>query len=281
MDALFASLLLGAAFFLVGITVARVLGQAFEQYRAVYSAVSNEHLLDGLLMLDGHQRKLLCIACALLGLTGGYVLSGMGMALLVGGALGSTPELLVRRLGSRNLESFNRQLVDALQAMVGSLQAGLSLPQAMEQAALDAPRPLGPEFRLCVRHMKVGIPLGEALGRLGARVPSRELALFASSAALAQQLGGNLSEILETVGATLRERFRIEGRIAALTSQGRLQGWIIALLPVGFGLIFNRMRPDLVQPMFESFFGYALVGLIAAMEVAGVYLMRKIVDVEV
>jgi len=102
-----------------------------------------------------------------------------------------------------------------------------------------------------------------------------------TSTIIARQLGGNMAEMFDTIAATIRERFRLEGKIKALTSQGKLQGWVVAAMPLALGLVLNWMRPDLMQPMFEHWFGYVLVGLIALMEFLGVLIIRKIVNIDV
>ena len=98
---------------------------------------------------------------------------------------------------------------------------------------------------------------------------------------LARQMGGNLAEMFETIAATVRERFRLEGRIRALTSQGKLQGIIVAALPLGVAVFLDWYRPDLLQPMFEHAYGYVLVSAIAVLQVTGFVLIRRIVAIDV
>jgi tight adherence protein B len=93
-----------------------------------------------------------------------------------------------------------------------------------------------------------------------------------------------MAEMFETISSTIRERFRLEGKIDALTSQGRMQGWIVASMPLILGLVLNYMRPDLMQPMFEGekwWFGYMLLIGIFLMEALGIFLIRKIVNIDV
>ena len=84
-----------------------------------------------------------------------------------------------------------------------------------------------------------------------------------------------------TIAATIRERFRIEGRIQALTAQGKLQGWIVASLPLVLWFVMDYMRPDLMEPMLLHWFGYALIGVIIFMEALGVFFIRRIVNIDV
>jgi tight adherence protein B len=189
--------------------------------------------------------------------------------------------MLVRFFKSRRLKKFNIQLVDSLQAMSNAFKAGLSFPQAMEHVSMDAPSPLHQEFSLFVREIKLGVSLDDALLNMASRVKCEDLDLVVTSTVIARQLGGNMAEMFDTIAATIRERFRLEGKIKALTSQGKLQGWVVAAMPLALGLVLNWMRPDLMQPMFEHWFGYVLVGLIALMEFLGVLIIRKIVNIDV
>jgi tight adherence protein B len=191
------------------------------------------------------------------------------------------PAVAVRFYRRRRVKRFETQLTDALQQLANSLRAGLALAQAMEQVGRDASAPLAQEFGLFNKEVKLGMPIDEALSAMAARVASEDLELVATSTNIARQLGGNLAEMFETIAATIRERFRLEGRIAALTSQGKMQGVVVALLPLGVGFFLSAYRPDLVQPMFDSAFGYLLVGAIVLLQATGFFFIRRIVAIDV
>jgi tight adherence protein B len=87
--------------------------------------------------------------------------------------------------------------------------------------------------------------------------------------------------MFETISSTIRERFRLEGKIDALTSQGKLQGWIVAAMPLVLGLVLKYMRPDLMLPMLNHWFGYVLVSVICVMEALGIFIIRRIVNIDV
>ena len=145
----------------------------------------------------------------------------------------------------------------------------------------DAAAPLRQEFGLFTREVKLGTALDDALAAMAGRVGSEDLNLVATSTAIARQLGGNMAEMFEAIAATIRERFRLEGKIAALTSQGKLQGVIVALLPLAVGVFLGSYRPDLVEPMFESAYGYLLVAAVVLLQGAGFLTIRRVVSVDV
>jgi len=192
-----------------------------------------------------------------------------------------SPSLLVWFYRRRRLLRFNAQLADGLQQMASALRAGFTLQQAIDQVGREGNIPLRQELGLLIKEVKLGLPLDDAMAAMAKRVGSEELDLMATSTAIARQLGGNLAELFESIAATIRERFRLEGRIAALTSQGKLQGLIVAALPLCVGLFLDAYRPDLIAPMFETAYGYVLVGAIVLLQGTGFVLIRRIVTIDV
>ncbi len=274
-------LLVAAAVFLLALLAFAVLRRAFEQYRARYVARSLRDLSDMFLFVEPRQLVLLNAATmALLAALGLW--AGGPFLCAPAAALGFfAPALGVRVYRRRRLRRFEAQLTEALQQMANALRAGLTFPQAVEQAARDALPPLAQEFGLYVKEVKLGVPAAEALSAMAARVGSEDLELVAASTNLARQMGGNLAEMFETIAATVRERFRLEGKIRALTSQGKLQGMIVATLPLWVAAFLDWYRPDLLQPMFEHAYGYVLVAAIVLLEATGFVLIRRIVAVDV
>jgi tight adherence protein B len=276
-----AFLLVAAAVFLVALLAVSVLRNALAQYRARYLARSLRDLSDMFLFVEPDQLLLLNVAAmallAVLGLwIGGPFLSAFGAALGF-----FAPLVAVRLYRRRRLARFEGQLADALQQIANALRAGLTFAKAVEQVASRALPPLGQELGLYVKEVRLGVPADDALSAMAHRVGSEDLELVAVSTNLARQMGGNLAEMLETIAATLRERFRLEGKIRALTSQGRLQGTIVAALPLCLGAFLDSYRPDLIRPMFDHAYGYVLVTAMVLLQATGFVLIRRIVAVEV
>ena len=191
------------------------------------------------------------------------------------------PLLSTRFYRSRRIRCFDGQLTEGLQQMANALRAGLTFQQSVEQVGKESQPPLRQELGLFTKEVKLGVPIEEALVNLASRVGSEDLELVATSTNIARQLGGNMAEMFETIAGTIRERFRLEGKIRALTSQGKLQGLIVASLPLWVGLFLDWYRPDLMEPMFEHAYGYVLVCAIVLLEAIGFVLVRKIVTIDV
>jgi tight adherence protein B len=274
-------LLVTGSVFFFSLVIFTVLAKAYEQYQERYVAKSMNDLSDMFLFIDPRQMLVLNIASmCLLGILSYIIFNPI---LCVGSTIFGffLPMLTVKHYRKRRIKKFNVQLVDALQAMANAFKAGLTFPQAIEHVAREAMPPLSQEFGLFVKEVKLGVPLEEALINMAKRVGSDDLELVVVSTNIARMLGGNMAEMFETISTVIRERFRLEGKIDALTSQGKLQGWIVASMPAVLGMVLNAMRPDLMEPMMDHIFGYILVTIIAIMEILGIIIIRRIVNIDI
>ena len=274
-------LLVFAATFLIALIIMSVVSRGVEQYEQRFLTRSARDLGEMFYFVDPRQLLILDIACAigfgLLGFAVGNILVGV----LLAGAGGLAPFYGIKYLRERRIRRFEQQLVDALVQMSAAFKAGLTLPQAAENVAKEAAPPLGQELGLFVKELKLGVQVEEALNNMAERVGSEDMHLVATSTNVARKLGGNMAEMFDIISQTIRERFRLEGRIRALTAQGKLQGWVVGAMPLILGLVLNYMRPDLMQPMLQSKFGYGLIIAIVVMELLGIWMIRKIVAIDV
>ena len=270
----------GSVFFLC-LVMFSIFAKAYEQYQERYVTRSMTDLSDMFLFLDARQVFILNICTFFLFAIIGWLVFNPVMCFILALAGFFFPMFAVKHYRRRRIKRFNVQLVDALQAMANAFKAGLTFPQAVEHITKDAAPPLQQEFALLIKEIKLGVPLEEALLNMAKRVGSDDLDLVVVSTNISRQLGGNMAEMFETISGTIRERFRLEGKIDAITSQGRLQGWVVAAMPPALGVVFNYMRPDLMEPMLDHWFGYALIAVIALMEFMGVLLIRKIINIDV
>src|SRR5512140_2905960 len=273
-------LVTGSVFFFT-LVIFGVLSKAYEQYQERYVVKSMTDVSDMFLFIDPRQMLILNIASmCLLGILGWMVFNPLVcIGLTIFGFF--LPMLLMKYYRKRRIKKFNTQLVDALQAMANAFKAGLTFPQAIEHVSKESYPPLQQEFGLFVKEVKLGVSLEEALVNMGKRVGSDDLELVVVATNIARQLGGNMAEMFETISSTIRERFRLEGKIDALTSQGKLQGWVVAAMPAILGMVLNYMRPDLMQPMMDHIFGWILVAVVMVMEALGVLIIRRIVNIDI
>jgi tight adherence protein B len=273
-------LIFGSVFFL-SLVIYDIMRSGMLQYQEKYLNPKIEELSDMFLFIDPRQMILLNLSIMVIGfiigiLFFGYIVTGI---LTILGFF--TPTLIVRYYSRKRVRMFNEQLVDALQNMSNALKAGLSLQQAMGTIARDFSPPISQEFGLALKEIKLGVSVEDALKNMAERVKCEDLDLFVTSTIIAKTMGGNLSEMFENIANTIRQRFKIEGRIKALTAQGKLQGFIIGIMPILLWFIMDWMRPDLMEPMLKHWFGYVLIGAILIMEIIGALIIKRIVDIDV
>lgn len=265
---------------LLALVVLAVIGKGLQEYETRYVSRGVSDLTEMFFFIDGRQLLMLTLAIAIAFGSIGYLFNWfVGILMFVVGFV--APFWGIKALRQRRINKFNQQLVDALVQMSAAFRAGLSFSQAAENVSAEMPKPLGDEFSLFIKELKLGVAQEEALQNMAGRVGSEDLQLVVTATNIARKLGGNMAEMFETISTTIRERFRLEGRIQALTSQGKMQGWVVGSMPLILGLVLNLMRPDLMGPMLDSNFGIALIAAVAVMEVLGILLIRKIVAIDV
>jgi tight adherence protein B len=191
------------------------------------------------------------------------------------------PRVVVNVLIARRLKKFNDQLGDTINLMVNSIRSGYSMPQAMETVASNMPPPVSEEFRRVTLEIGLGVSQEEALRHMLRRVDSSDLDLMITAVNVAYEVGGNLAEILDIIGLTIRERVRIQGEIKTLTAQGQITGNVLAGLPFALtGILYLLNRPYM-QRMFTTMCGWIMSGVAVIIIALGYYIMRRIVDIEV
>lgn len=203
---------------------------------------------------------------------------------LIGLIIGAiVPGQYVRSQQRQRLRKFNDQLPDMLNLMVNGLRAGYSTMQAMEAISKELPSPINDEFKRVVQEMQIGIPMEMALENLLRRIPSEDLDFVVTAINVQREVGGNLSEILDNISFTIRERVRIKGEVRVLTSQVRTSGTVLSLIPFGLTLILWFLNPDYLLsvtkggPICTAVIICVVLGLI----ISSYFIMMKIADIEV
>lgn len=187
----------------------------------------------------------------------------------------------LRRSQRRRLRAFNNQLVEVLGMIVNGLRAGYSFMQAAEMVAAESNPPMSVEFQRLVKDTGMGVTTETALQDLSQRVGSEDMDLVVTAILIQRQVGGNLAELLEQISYTIRERIKLQRELRTLTSQQRLSGLIIMLLPPGLALIIFLMNPEFLEPLYLEPLGRLLLVVAASMQIIGILLIRRIMSIEV
>jgi tight adherence protein B len=189
-------------------------------------------------------------------------------------------EWVVRTLRHRR-NRFAEQLPDALQVVASALRSGHSLPGALAVVVESASEPMKSEMQRVVADEQLGIPIEKSLLVVADRMDSRDVEQLALVAELQRQAGGNAAEVVDSVADSVRERFDLKRLIQTLTMQGRMSRWIVSALPIGIVLLLQIENPHYLHPLLASTAGKIVFGLAAAWAVAGSFVIKRIVEIEV
>lgn len=254
----------------------------WEGYREAFTEEARWRLDEFFVFVDPGQLWLLSVALCAAAVATAYVLSGSVTVALSCGGLGLLlPRWLAGRARHQRLARFDTQLPDALLALAWSLRAGASLPVALRSLMEESQAPLSQEFALLMREQRMGVSLDACLSNLHSRMPTESAGLMCAALRIATRTGGNLADALERIAANLRARLLIHRRIHALTAQGRLQAWVVGALPLVIGLALQRLEPEAMQAMWQTPAGWGVLALIVLLEVVGVWMIRRVMRIEV
>ena len=181
---------------------------------------------------------------------------------------------------SRRQAAFVNQLGDTLVMVSNALRAGFSFLQAMEYISREMNAPIGTEFQKVVNEMNLGSPLEVSLENMGKRMESKDFDLVVTAVLIQRQVGGNLSQVLDSISNTINERIRMRREIMTLTAQGRLSGVIVGAIPFAMIGLALSMNSTYFDQMLADKVGRILAGVAAGLEIAAVLVIRKIVDIK-
>ena len=257
-------------------------GRLMQAWRERFTRETGFHLRELFLFIDPARLYVLNLALTVLCALAAWLLSAsLLMALVTAIVLALTPRGVLRWLRKRRVEHIEQQLPDALQMLAGTARAGLSLPAAIRQVSAELAAPLQQELLLVQHEQRLGVSLDDALENLARRVPAQPVKLMVSAMRIANETGGGLAETLERTASTLRSQQAMELKILALTAQGKLQAWVVGLLPVFLLWVLNRMEPAAMSQLWTTQLGWGVLAAVLVMEFIGVLLIRRIVAIDI
>lgn len=216
-------------------------------------------------------------------LSGGIALVGIG-APLIGvlvaafiGALG-LPRMILSKMVKKRQNRFQSEMANAIDVIVRGIKSGLPLNECLQVIARESPEPLAGEFREVVEQQRMGVTLGDGLERMCQRMPLAEVRFLSIVVAIQQQAGGNLSEALANLSGVLRDRFRMQMKIKALSSEAKTSAMVLASLPPGVMTMVYLSSPDYIAPLFNTTVGNFMLGAGACWMATGVLVMKKMIN---
>lgn len=185
----------------------------------------------------------------------------------------------IKRKKRRN--KFLQLLPDALDLMSRGLSAGHAFTESLHMVSTEMPEPIATEFRKTYEEQNLGLSLKLALGNLVQRMPLLDLRMCVTAVLIQRETGGNLSELLERVAYTIRERFRIMEDLKTLTLSSRYSAWLLCALPVLLAIYISVMNPDYMEVLWRDPRGHKLLAAAAIMQLLGMFMVQKIMKIKV
>lgn len=219
------------------------------------------------------------------GLIGGvmlFLLLNSIIMLLLGYILGFLlPDVILNRIINKRSKKLNGQIPEALNIISNGIRAGYSFHQALTVAAKEVPQPISDEFKKVLKENQFGKPIEEALLNMSDRTQDEDIDMFVTALIIQRQVGGNLSETLDTISNTIRDRVKVKGEIKTLTSQGKLSAIVISILPIALACIIFMMNPGYINTLLSNSLGITILCFAAIMEFMGIIILRKLVNIEI
>jgi tight adherence protein B len=257
-------------------------GKLLVAYRTRFTRDTHFNLRELFLFADPSRLYAINLALMLLAAAATWLLThSLVLAFTVAVLLAFAPRLIFGWLRRRRIDRIEQQLPDALLMISGAAKAGLSLVSAVRQVSAELPPPLSQEFQLMQHEQRLGVSLDDSLENLTHRVPVQSVKLMVSAMRIASETGGGLAETLERTATTLRSQHAMELKIRALTAQGKLQAWVVGLLPLFLLWVLTQMEPAAMSLLWTTRMGWGVLVAVAIMEFFGVLIIRRIVAIDV
>lgn len=191
------------------------------------------------------------------------------------------PKFILRILKKKRLKKFNEQLEEALGSVSSNLKAGFSINQAFEELANQKRHPISVEFRLLMQEIRLGVSMEDALDNMSKRIGSEDFELMATAVITARQTGGELTATLERLANLIRERMRINNKLSAMTSMGRLQAIMIGSMPFLLLIGMFYVSPEMVKAFLNTTMGYIALGIVLVLDIIGFLVIKKITTIDI
>lgn len=225
---------------------------------------------------------LLTLGLCAAGTAAGWLLTRfVPVAALLGFTGAVTPYLIARRRARKRLGDFEAQLPDAIDLIGRAIRAGHPLSAGLKMVADETKDPIAGEFRRVFEEQRFGLGFEESMYALADRVPIVDTRILITAILVQREVGGNLAEILDNLSYVIRERFKIRRQLRVITAQGRMSGYVLALLPIAVGFAIFLLNREYVLLLFTHPLGKVMLVAAIVFQIMGYLWIRKIVDIEI
>ena len=210
-----------------------------------------------------------------------FSLTARPLAGLVAGVVAaSLPFMYLHRVRTKRLRKFEEGFPDAIDLIARSLRAGHAFSTGLSMVAEEVDAPVGTEFKTIYEQQNYGIPMSDALKGLAQRVSLVDVRFFVTAVLTQREAGGNLAEVLNNLATVIRERFKVKRQVRVLSAHGRMSGWILAGLPPALAFAFMLVVPTHLESLFNDPLGVRMVVVALVLQVLGMLVIRRIVNIE-
>ena len=224
-----------------------------------------------------------------LGVGAGMAMGLLGLLLGFGAALAGVLALVVmglpvaqlHRAAHKRRSQFEAKLPEALDFLARALRAGHSITVAMGMAGDELEDPIGTDFRTVYEEIGFGIPFGDAMTELARRIQSHDLDFLVIALLIQRETGGNLTELLDGLAKTVRDRIKLQGKVRTLSAEGRFSAILLGSLPFGLGGILTLLNPAYMEPLWNTPQGHNILGMGGVFLVLGFVILSRIIQIKV
>jgi tight adherence protein B len=202
------------------------------------------------------------------------------VAAVLGALAACLPFAYVRYRRSQRQLKFEEQFPEAIDLLSRALRAGHAITTGLAMVAEELPDPIGPEFQTLYDQQNFGLPLSQALKNFADRVVILDARFFVTAVLTQKESGGNLSEVLDNLASIIRERFKVKRQVRVVSAHGRITGWVLSALPTSLGLFFAISNPEKYATFYRDPLGMQLIGGALLLQLIGVFIIKKIVNIE-
>ncbi|HSM18735.1 MAG TPA: type II secretion system F family protein [Gemmatimonadales bacterium] len=201
-----------------------------------------------------------------------------GLAAALFGA--SIPYMVIKRKAAKRMGQFEAQLPGAIDLIGRAIRAGHPLSAGLKMVADETTDPIAGEFRRVFEEQRFGLAFEDTLLSLADRVPLVDVRILNTAILIQREVGGNLAEVLDNMAQMIRQRFKLRRQLRVITAQGRISGYVLAVLPIVLGVVIFLLNPSYMSTLFQAGIGRILVAGAIVLQILGYFWIRKIVDID-
>jgi tight adherence protein B len=194
---------------------------------------------------------------------------------------GAVYAFLEKSVRPKRISVFSNQMVDGLTLMANAMKSGMNLSQALDICVKEMSGPISQEFKTILDKNRIGQSIENGLDTLARRLPCEDVQMFVTSVNILKETGGNMAETFQTITKVIRERLKLQNKIAAMTAQGMMSAYIVSCLPWCLATMLYFVDPEMMTPLFVTIPGWVVLAGVLTLEIIGFVIIKKIVTIRV